>query len=258
MILRRCSKYLPESIKVLLKHLEYCYRERYLDRQLLHDVIEFYNQKNDFKLNYTEALYLCRLGKRLIADFWNVLNPQTEKEIKRYYKLDPFSIFELVYFHSHPYQVKLRKKIIEMSVGEVLDYGGGIGDLALELTQKGLKVSYVDVESRNMEFAKALFKKYNQPIEVLDAEKEQDKIWRKNYDTIISLDVVEHLLHPESLLEKMAEHLARGGRLFITQLNCAGGEANAPMHLRINFAGEKLLNSWGLKRDKYDWLWIKR
>ena len=45
----------------------------------------------------------------------------------------------------------------------------------------------------------------------------------------------------------------------IRQLKCPGKEEENPMHFRIGFDAEKLLNSFGLFRSKeYDWLWIKK
>ena len=69
--------------------------------------------------------------------------------------------------------------------------------------------------------------------------------------------MIEHIPRPEAVLEKMTRHLKNNGRLIITGLECSGPKDDAPMHLKINFDAEKLLNSFGLfKSDTYDWLWI--
>jgi len=155
------------------------------EKEMINFLTEFYNLKHEWKITPKEIKTMCKLGKRLVAEIWNLMEPRTEEEIRKYYQKDPFSIFELAYFHAHPLQKKFRQKVVNLvNYGKVMDYGGGIGDLSLKLAQKGLDVTYVDVAGINMEFAKFLFKKKNINVEVLDAEKDKEKIWSKKYDFI--------------------------------------------------------------------------
>jgi len=80
----------------------------------------------------------------------------------------------------------------------------------------------------------------------------------KQYDTIICIDTIEHIPNPRDVLEDIAMHLKNNGRLIITALNCPGETENNPMHLKMGFDAEKLLNSFGVfKSEEKDWLWIK-
>lgn len=72
--------------------------------------------------------------------------------------------------------------------------------------------------------------------------------------------MIEHILHPEIILEKMANCLKVNGRLIITQLDSIGPVEDAPMHLEVNLHQcEKLLNSLGVFRSEtHTWLWEKQ
>lgn len=108
-----------------------------------------------------------------------------------------------------------------------------------------------------MGFAKWLFKKRGyEKIIVLDIENEFDLL--EEYDTVLCIDVIEHIPHQKVVLERMARHLRSNGRLIITKLNFQG-EEDTPLHcIKMVFDGEKFLNELGLVKGRYDWLWIKK
>jgi len=224
------------------------------DKKLIRDLMEYYN------LSYDETKCMLKLGRRLFCDFWYELNSKNEEEILSFYKMPfPYNVFSLAYWHMSRGQIKFRKEIVKHSFGDVLDYGGGIGDLSVKMAKKDLNITYAEVSGKNMEFARNLFRKRGYEIKVIDVEKEQEKIWERTYDTIICIDVIEHIPHPEGALEEMARHLKNNGRLIITALECSGPKDDAPMHLKIDFDAPKLLNSFGIfKSEMYDWLWIKQ
>jgi len=244
---------LPELIKKLLSRVYNKWNLRVvLDKNLVKDLAEYFN------LSYEQTLCMLKVGTRLNKELWNILTPTTEEEIKRFYKIIPFYPFSLAWWHMSKGQRDFRDKILRISRGDVLDYGGGIGDLCLAFSKKGFNVTYADLQGKTSEFAKWVFKKRGYlNIPTLDVERDQEKIWGRIYDTIICIDTIEHIPHPEVILEKIAMHLKNNGKLVITALDFAGKEDH-PMHLEINFDVEKLLNSFELfKSDIYDWLWIK-
>lgn len=221
--------------------------KRIWDEELIRDFMEYSN------LSYNDTREMLKSGVKLQYDFWNKLDPKTDEEIKKFYETTPYNIFSLAYWHMSRGQVNFRNKIMEYCFGDILDYGGGVGDLCIKLAEKGLNVTYGDVRGKNMEFAKWLFKKRGYEIKVLDIVNEFNCL--EEYDTLMCIDVIEHIPHPEVALERMTKHLRNNGRLIITQLNCKGG---VPLHLKMNFDGEKLLNELGLVKGHYDWLWIKK
>jgi len=249
------EKYLPKPIKHMLRPVYAKITKRgelKIDKELLRDIVEFHNETNKFKITYEEGVMLCKLGKKLMADLWNIMGPKTGDEIKKYYEIVPYSLFELVYAHGTPwYRKVVINEILEYSSGEALDYGGGVGQLSLMLVKKGLNVTYVDVQSINMKFAKWLFKKYGCYIKVLDAEKDQQVIWRNSYDTILCIAAIEHILDPKDVLDS----LRNNGRLIITNLENAEPTAEFPFHLKIPFDAKKLLNSYGIFNiDNHVWI----
>jgi len=258
----KIGKHLPKRIKRLITLLYQKWSTKIIvDKEMIEDLIDFYNMKlgyTEYKLSYDEAISLCKVAWRLNADFWNILNPKTEEEIKEFYKIIPYYPFELAYWHMWIGQRRFRKEVVRQSFGEVLDYGGGIGDLCIELAKKGLNVTYGDVQGINWEFAKYLFKKRGYNIAMIDlGEGKLPK--EKKYDTIICIDTIEHIPNPEVVLKDIAAHLKSGGRLIITALNCIGKKEDNPMHLKMNFDAEELLNSFGVfKSETYEWLWAKK
>ena len=254
-VIKQVGKHLPIFIKNTLINLYQKWNSKIIwDKELIRDLMEYYN------LSYDETKCMLKLARRLFCDFWDKLNPKNDEEITSFYKIPlPYNVFSLAYWHMSRGQIEFRKQIVKHCFGNVLDYGGGIGDLSMNIAEKCLNVTYADVNGKNMKFAKWLIKKRGYEIEVFDIEKDQGKIWAKGYDTTVCIDVIEHIQHPEVVLEKMAKHLKNNGRLIITNLNCAGETEDAPMHLKIDFDAEKLLNQFGLVKSKeYDWLWTKK
>ncbi len=225
----------------------------YWDKELLKDLAEYYHLSED------EAKSMSKLGRRLFCDFWKTLTPTKETDVLSFYKMPfPFDVFSLAHWHMTGEQKIFRKKIVANCSGDVLDYGGGIGDLSLKIADKGLDVTYVDLNCENMNFARYRSNKNGYKIQILDAEKDQGIIWEKKYDTIVCLDVIEHIPNPETVLENFCHHLRIDGKLIITGLDCTGPAEDAPMHLKINFDAEKLLNQFGLFSDEvHSWLWLK-
>jgi cyclopropane fatty-acyl-phospholipid synthase-like methyltransferase len=98
-----------------------------------------------------------------------------------------------------------------------LEFGGGIGDICQIIYLKCNKnVTYLDIESYLVEFAKWRFAKYSLPIEVKITP--QDKlIVDGEYDIIYQDAVLAHLNHDQQVLytKKLCEHLAPGGLMII-------------------------------------------
>lgn len=246
-IIKYVGKRLPNVLKEPLIQIYQKWNSKIIwDKELIKDLMLF------FDLSYDETLCMLKVGRRVVISQWDILNPKTDDEIKEFYERVRYNAFSLAYWHMQRAQRKFRDKIVKISSGDVLDYGGGIGDLCIKLVEKGLNVSYCDARSENMEFAKRLFKKRGYEIKVLDSGIN----FLEEYDTILCIDVIEHIPHPEIVLERFARHLRTNGKLIITNLNCSGDD-DASLHLKMDFEAEKLLNSFGLYKVDYDGLWIK-
>ena len=248
----QAKKRLPRPVKAVLRPL---YRKGYdifsptyvLDKKLLSDTMEYFDLTKD------EVIAIAKARNKLNAILWKAMNPTTEQEIRRFHEIAPFFVIGLQYQHARKDQRKFRAEVVNIASGDVLDYGGGVGDLCLKLAEKGLNVTFGDVSGVSMEFAKWLFQKRGYDIKVVDLEKEA---LSKQYDTIICISVIQHIPQPEPVLEQIANSLRKGGKLIITDLH--GWEhPGYPMDFKIEIDTEGLLESFGLVKTNKDWLWVK-
>lgn len=240
------ARELPKPIK---KPLSWIY-ERW---NLRWDEETINNLKEYFNLDRKKVMRLLKSSGRISADFWFCLRPRRPEEIKRFYAINPLYIFNLIFWHSTKYQRDLRVKIINLAQGKVLDYGAGVGDLCLKIAEKGLKVDYADLGGETFRFAKWLFKKKNYNIRMIDLDKNEIS---EKYDTILCIDVIEHVVDPKALLGNLAAHLNDNGKLIITALKPdISGEL--PMHFEMKFNPEEYLKSLGMVETKEPFLWIK-
>ncbi len=244
----------PRIVRVMRSTYDRWNNVVHIDRRMTHDLAEY------FGVSYEQAVCLLKVGSRLNKETWNILQPQSDEEIMQYYQVNPFYIFSLPYWHMSRAQRQFRREIIRFSRGQVLDYGGGVGDLSLALAQTGLRVTYVDVGGKTFDFAKwFLVRRGFADIMLLDATKDEERIWVRKYETIVCIDVIEHIIHPELLTAKMASSLTERGTLIITGLDSKAVNENHPMHLSINFSPAELLNSFGLyQSEERGWLWVKK
>lgn len=96
----------------------------------------------------------------------------------------------------------------------VIDLGAGPGDIAQALTANGCSVTVVDIyePERDVEGIRVILQDLNDPL-TFDASK---------YDTILMLDVIEHLANPEDFLMRLRSQFGhRPIRLVLSTPNIA-------------------------------------
>lgn len=114
----------------------------------------------------------------------------------------------------------------------ILDMACGIGygsySIATEHIARNLSITAVDIDTEAIKLANEKYK--HAGIQFL-----QSDIFSfeplKQFDTIISLETIEHLQNPERFLEKINTLLAPGGRLIISAPVTPSKDAN-PHHLQ--------------------------
>lgn len=246
-LIAEATKRLPHPLKVII-HPFYNRWAVVLDKEMIQNIMEY------FDLSHNETIYMLRLGCKLNAAYWRMFHLKNKEEISRFYEVTPFYVFDLAYWHMGRGMRRFMEEISAVASGDTLDYGGGIGDLSSKLAAKGLNVTYADVSGITLNFARWLFKKRSQNVQIIDLTHEE---LTGNYSTIICTDVIEHVPNPKASLEMMARILKPGGRLIITNLGSLEATELHPMHQKILFNAEELLNSRGLFRADRQWLWVK-
>lgn len=250
----KMTKYFLNYKKVFVEAIKRPLRWVYSrwNTRINNDVMEFLEKY--YNLPRPKIRRLLRVGRSLSADLWICSNPKTEAEIKSFYEHNPFPIFSLIAWHHTPYQIKLRDEFTKLAKGRVLDYGGGVGELCVRVCKKGLPVTYADLQGPLFNFAHSFFRWHNMPITMINLSEE--KIINQ-YDTIFCIDVIEHIINPQDIIEEMVSRLNPKGQLIITALEPDVSE-NVPMHFEITFDAKEYLHSLGMQKTDKPYLWIKR
>ena len=123
----------------------------------------------------------------------------------------------------------------------ILDVGCGNGVISRHLGKFGFNVTGIDVSDKTIEKANALNTLSN--VSFIKKSAEELMATGQQYDAIICSEVLEHLDHPEALLEVLNKTLSQNGKLIITVPNGKGPR-------------ESLVTKPILKlRNKNNWLW---
>ncbi|MCA2643275.1 MULTISPECIES: class I SAM-dependent methyltransferase [unclassified Microcystis] len=142
-------------------------------------------------------------------------------------------LFELSAWHlsSQEYIGETLRLIDDHGSGKVLDFGGGIGTHALAAAMNSgvEQVIYCDINPLHHEFVRFRAKQLNLDPNKLSFYTEIPE--QLKFDTIICLDVIEHLPSPTVQLKKFYDWLNPGGKLIINWYFFKGFNQEYPFHL---------------------------
>ena len=158
-------------------------------------------------------------------------------------------IFALAQFHLSYKHIAFTLDVINLCRGRVLDYGAGKGSLAVELARRGMAVTYLDVPGKSREYAEWKAARENASLEFTSRKEE---IAGREFDTVVSLDVLEHLPDLAGELRFLTSLLAPRGRLILTIPE--GATETQPMHLSHDLSALRILDEAGLKDIKSGWM----
>jgi len=203
---------------------------------------------------------------------WITENPISEKQIINFYKKLFYYIPELSLWSNT--NIGYYKTYIEWlqkySWKTVLDYGGGIGDISIILKQLNFNPTHLDINGVLCKYVKQRFKHRNLDINTITISKPIKQL-DKQYDCIICLDVLEHIVNPLELLKIFTKHLTSKGGLILkwTFTNHQNDDGvYTPLHLEKHIQEKTnkqlltFLNEHYILTDKtwncFDRLWIKK
>jgi 2-polyprenyl-3-methyl-5-hydroxy-6-metoxy-1,4-benzoquinol methylase len=180
-------------------------------------------------------------GSAPLKDEWNAWEkqgPMTPERITAFYKQTPNYIYELAEWHlfvpnKRESDLALFDDMRAKRPKNILDFGGGVGLLAIPLARAGFDVTLADLDSTTLNFA--MFRAERRKVRL--------KIWKSDlepappdakYDVIMCMDVLEHL--PKDILHDVVDKLVKlkhAGTLVIISAPF-GRTAVHPMHLDLS------------------------
>ena len=174
------------------------------------------------------------------AEIWRERNPQTLDEIRRFYSETTEYLFDLAHWNASNSFKEVINYLPQVDGLKVLDFGGGIGSLALLLHKRGADVDYLDLPGLFTEFAKF---RSNGRINFIDSLEDKSEA----YDLIAAIDVFEHLPDLLEQLNMLAQALKPDGILFFH--NNFGQLDLYPQHIDWSQKWPGLLARAGLREE---------
>ncbi len=117
--------------------------------------------------------------------------------------------------------------------GEVLDFGGGIGSHALAAA--GLeaveRVWFVDLNPHNRSFVEARAQRLGLGDRLCCVRDLDDPCLPSRFDTVVCLDVLEHLPNPAAQLEQFAGRMQSGAVALLNWYFFKGHHGEYPFHI---------------------------
>jgi SAM-dependent methyltransferase len=153
------------------------------------------------------------LGEDLIAQ-QRVAQATDEREVLSYYERTPHYLYELSYWEASRdkqawFQV-LARACRRYRLRRVMDFGGGVGGLALHLRSRGIGCEYLDVAGRTFDYAAWRFRRRGLAVPMHDALNGHPV---GPFDAVFAWDVLEHLFDLDEALERIRRALRPGGWL---------------------------------------------
>ena len=150
---------------------------------------------------------------KLAKDWWNpngkfkplhLFNPARVKFIKE--KL-------VSYYDSDPNSKNPLKEL------KILDIGCGGGLLCEPLSRLGATMTGIDASKNNIEVAKLHAKEMNLNIEYIHAAPENADLKNNTYDTVLCMEIVEHVKDVNLFIEKCSKLIKKNGIMFVATIN---------------------------------------
>lgn len=146
-------------------------------------------------------------------------------------------------------RIRSNLKVLRFGRGACLDYGAGNGEVILELARRGHPAAYYDVDGVSAKFARYRSQQRGLQMNFLHTKEAlAQAATRGRFDTIYSLDVLEHLPDLPGELNFLASLLNPGGLLLFDVP--AGTTKFHPMHLNHQVEVRSLLTARGLKEKR--------
>jgi 2-polyprenyl-3-methyl-5-hydroxy-6-metoxy-1,4-benzoquinol methylase len=193
-----------------------------------------------------------------LALAWEEASPATPTEIRRFYAETNDYLWELMAWNSsRAYDsywaavARLAELFPPRSHPRALDYGSGVGTVALRLAELGYEVTLADVPGSTFEFARERLRAHGCRFDIFEIQEDVPSLPLGAWDVVVSFDVLEHVVAPKDVTKALVDALAPdGGAALVASF---GGADSYPLHLKsgvMQFADHRwplYLQSLGLK-----------
>lgn len=106
------------------------------------------------------------------------------------------------------------------NTGTVLDLGCGKGNMSIQLARMGYDVTGIDSDKLSIEYAQSILQQSN--LKYIICTLEDYNFEAKSADVIILSEVLEHLVNPKGLMEKISGTIRDNGIIIVTVPNGRG------------------------------------
>gem|GEM_PF-246721 len=200
-----------------------------IDRAI-QELIEFTGYSKD------RIWHLWAVSNQELARQWMAaaLEESDRDRVKQWYRdHSELYMFAISGYNLEYKRIRSNLGVLKLARGACLDYGAGNGEIVLELARRGHPATYYDVEGQSMKFARQRALKESLPVNFAQSKEELLALTRaRGFDTIFSLDVLEHIPDLPAELNFLAALMSGRGRLVFDVP--AGATKSHPMHLNHN------------------------
>jgi len=176
--------------------------------EYVEDVMAFSHTTHD------EVRTRMKKGSNPLKEEWNSWEnqgPMTPERITAFYKQTTNYIYELAEWHlfvpsKRESDVALFEDMRTKAPRNILDFGGGVGLLAIPLASAGLDVTLADLDSTTLGFAVFRAERHGVKLKLWKSDVEPAPPDKK-YDVIMCMDVLEHL--PKDILHDIVDKLVK-------------------------------------------------
>ena len=152
-----------------------------------------------------------------------------------YAETDSF-IYEVAIWNRSQLKCAMRRWMLDflyrhrMPRGRILICGDGIGIDSFFFAQAGYDVFFYEVSHYGQQIARRLYHDYNVNVQIAET---LETFEPESFDTIFSLDVLEHVPSPPEMVRDLSALLRKGG-FFIVSAPFYGIHPQWPTHLKCN------------------------
>lgn len=113
--------------------------------------------------------------------------------------------------------VDLLSRFIDLHNANIFDVGCGTGGISIALAKAGAKVTAIDPDAEKIKRLREVAVNLEIDARVSQAENLND--FEQSFDAIVLLDVLEHVLNPDTVLQRLCRSLKQNGVLYLSTPN---------------------------------------